>query len=49
VALTVLAIEGDLIHFGLATPEGASPEAGDVGKDSEQADLKHRRNGWELN
>ena len=48
VTLTVLAVEGDLIHFGLETPEGASPDAGDVGKDSEEADLKHRRNGWEL-
>ncbi len=49
VTLTVLAIEGDLIRFGLETPEGASPGAGEVGKDSEEADLKRKRNGWEWN
>jgi hypothetical protein len=49
VTLTVLGVEGDLIRFGLETLEGASPGAGDVGKDSEQADLKHRRNRWEFN
>jgi sRNA-binding carbon storage regulator CsrA len=49
VTLTVLAVEGDLIRFGLETPEGASPSAGEVGKDSEAADLKHRRNRWEWN
>ena len=47
VTLTVLAVEGDLIHFGLL--KGASPGASDVGKDSEEADLKHRWNWWKLN
>jgi hypothetical protein len=49
VTLTVLAVEGDLIRFGLETPERASPGAGDTGKGCEEADLKHRRNGWEWN
>jgi Global regulator protein family len=49
VTLTVLAVEGDLIRFGLETPERASPGAGDDGMDSEQADLKRRRHGWEFN
>jgi hypothetical protein len=26
--LTVVAVEGDLIRFGLEAPEGASPDAG---------------------
>jgi hypothetical protein len=47
--LTVLAVEGDLIRFGLETPDGASPDAGDFCKDGEEADRKHRRNGWECN
>jgi hypothetical protein len=49
VTLTILAVEGDLIRFGLETPAEASPGAGDVSKDDEAADLKHRRNGGELN
>jgi hypothetical protein len=49
VTLTVLAMEGDVIRFGLEAPEGASPGAGAVGKDVKAADLKGRRNGWELN
>jgi hypothetical protein len=49
VTLTILAVEGDLIRFGLETPEGASPDSGDVSKDDEAADLKHRPNGRELN
>jgi hypothetical protein len=58
VALTVVDIEGDLILFGLETPARASPgamtngqvnAAGDVGQDSEQADLKVRQDGWEWN
>jgi hypothetical protein len=49
VTLTVLAIEGDLIRFGLETPEGESPGADDSGKGCEEADLKQRRNGWEWN
>ena len=40
VALTVLAVEGDLIRFGLETPERASP---DEGTDCQQADSKQ---GW---
>jgi hypothetical protein len=49
VTLTILAIEGDVIRFTLATPAGASPRAGDVGQNSAQSDLKRRRNGWECN
>jgi hypothetical protein len=49
VALTVLAVEGDLIRFGLETPEGVTPQTGDVGMDGEGADYRHRWNGWELN
>jgi sRNA-binding carbon storage regulator CsrA len=49
VTLTVLAVEGDLIRFGLETPDGASPAAGEVGKYSEASDLKRRRKGWEWN
>jgi Global regulator protein family len=49
VTLTVLAVEGDLIRFGLETPEGESPGADDTGKGGDEADLKQRRNGWELN
>jgi hypothetical protein len=48
VTLRVLAVEGGRVRFGLETP-GANPGAGEVGKDSEQADLKHRWNEWELN
>ena len=49
VTLTVLAVEGDLVRFGLETPDGASPGAGEVGKNSEASDLKQRRKGWEWN
>ena len=48
-ALTVLAVEGDLIRFGLETPEGATPHTGGIAKDGESADHRHRWNGWELN
>jgi hypothetical protein len=44
VALTVLAVEGDLIRFGLETPEGASPDAGPA---CQQADPT--QGWWELN
>jgi hypothetical protein len=47
--LTVLAVEGDLIRFGLEPPEGKRLDPGEVGKDSEAADLKQRRKGWEWN
>ena len=49
VALTVLAVEGDLIRFGLEMPEGATPHTGDVGKDGEGSDHRHRWSVWELN
>jgi sRNA-binding carbon storage regulator CsrA len=49
VTLTVLAVEDDLIRFGLETPEEGSPGAGEIGKDNEAADLKHGPNGWESN
>ncbi len=45
VSLTVLAVEGDLIRFGLQTREEESPGAGDTGKGCGEADLKQRRNG----
>jgi hypothetical protein len=44
VALTVLAVEGDLIRFGRETPEGASPDAG---PDCQEADPM--QGWWELN
>ncbi len=44
ITLTVLAVEGDLIRFGLETPEGESPGADDTGQDGEQPDLR-----WEWN
>ena len=40
VTLTVVAVEGDLIRFGLVTPERARPDAR---PDGQQADLKQ---GW---
>jgi hypothetical protein len=40
VALTVMAVEGDLIRFGLETLEGASPGAG---PDCQQSDPKQGR------
>jgi hypothetical protein len=49
VTLIVLAVEGDLVRFGLEMPEGESPGADDTGKGCEEADLKQRRNGWEWN
>lgn len=49
ITLTVLAVDGDLIHFGLETPEGTSPDAGEVGQAGEEFGLTHRRNRWELN
>ncbi len=47
--LTVLAVEGNLIRFGLATSEGAGLEACHVNIDGVIAYLKHGRNRWELN
>ena len=47
--VTVLAVGGDLIWFGLERPEQESSDAGDVGTDSEAADLKQRRRAWEWN
>ena len=44
VALTVLAVEDDLIRFGLETPEGASPDAG---PDCQQAEPE--QGWWALN
>ena len=44
VTLTVVAVEGNLVHFGLESPEGACPDAG---PDRQQDDPKHRW--WELN
>jgi hypothetical protein len=44
VTLTVMAVEGDLIRFGLESLEGASPDAG---PDRQQADAEQRW--WELN
>ena len=44
VALTVLAVEGDLIRFGLETPDGECPA---TGTDGQQADPK--QGWWELN
>jgi sRNA-binding carbon storage regulator CsrA len=49
VTLTVLAVEGGQIRFGLETPEGESPGADEISKDCDEADLKQRRNGWEWN
>ena len=40
VALTVLAVEGHLIRFGLESPDGERPDAR---PDGQQADLKQ---GW---
>jgi hypothetical protein len=45
VTLTVLAVEDDLIRFGLESSEGC-PGAG---TDCEGADLKPKRGGGELN
>jgi hypothetical protein len=49
VTLTVLAVEGDLIRFGLETLEGANPGTGEIGKGCDEADGKQRRNGREWN
>ncbi len=49
VTLTVPAVEGDLVRFGLGPPEGANPGAADTGGDSEQAGRQRRRDGWERN
>ena len=35
VTLTVMAVEGDLIRFGLESPEGASPDAGGEPSDTD--------------
>jgi hypothetical protein len=48
VTLTVLTVEGDLVHFGLKTLEGESPGAEDIDKGYAEANLKQRRNRWEL-
>jgi hypothetical protein len=45
VTLTVLAVEDDLIRFGLESPEGC-PGAG---TDCEGADLKPKPRWWQLN
>jgi hypothetical protein len=47
--LTVVAVESDLIRFVLETPDGAIPSAGDVGKDSKEADFKRTQKRWEPN
>ena len=44
VTLTVVAVEGNLVHLGLESPEGECPDAG---PDRQQDDPKHRW--WELN
>jgi Global regulator protein family. len=49
VTLTVLAVESDLIRFGLETPERKRPGAGDIGKGFNEADLKQRLNVCEWN
>jgi hypothetical protein len=49
VTLTVLAVEGELVRFGLETPERESPVADYTGKGCDEADLKQRRTGWEWN
>jgi hypothetical protein len=49
VTLIVLGAEGDLVRFGLETPEGESPGADDTGKGCYEADLKQRSKGWEWN
>lgn len=49
VTLTVLAVEGDLVRFGLETPEGENPGADDTGQGCDEGDLKQKRKGWEWN
>jgi sRNA-binding carbon storage regulator CsrA len=49
VTLTVLAVESDLICFGLETPKRKSLGAREIGKDCDEADLKQRLNFWEWN
>lgn len=44
VTLSVVAVEGNLICFGMESPNGGCPDAG---TDCQQADLK--RGWWELN
>ena len=44
VTLTVMAVEGNLIRFGLESPDGECP---DVGPDGQQADPK--QGWWERN
>ena len=44
VTLTVVAVDGNLIRFGLETPNGDRPDAG---PDRQQADAEQRW--WELN
>jgi hypothetical protein len=44
VTLTVVAVEGNLIRFGLESPDGEYPDAGPHGQ---QADPK--QGWWELN
>jgi hypothetical protein len=44
VTLTVVAVEGNLIRFGLESPQAGYPDAG---PDSQRADPKH--GWWELN
>jgi Global regulator protein family len=49
VTLTVLAVEGGLIHFGLESPEPVLLHAGLRDTDREDMDRQHRRGGWERN
>ena len=44
VTLTIVAVEGNLIRFGLESPDGECP---DVGPDGQQADPK--QGWWERN
>jgi hypothetical protein len=46
VTLTVVAVEGNLIRFGVETPVRESPG---VDKQCEEADLKGERGWWQLN
>jgi hypothetical protein len=48
ITLTVLAVEGDLVHFGLETMEEETLGADDTYKGYAEADLKPRWNRWEL-
>jgi hypothetical protein len=45
VTLTVEAVEGDLVYFGLETLEGERPDEDRIDEGCDEADLKQRRNG----